>query len=76
VIKPFGTNTDDRRYDDYPRARSRSYQLFTVYEALLARAYNLRLLQSLEHSSTPINFLYGYPDVPCCNHYFRSDYYK
>ncbi len=45
-----------------------------AYEALLARAYNLRILQRQEHSNTPINILYGYPDIPCCYHYYRSDY--
>ena len=68
VIKPTGIDISDRRrlgmsrYDDH------------AYEALLARAYNLRILQSHEHSNTPINILYGYPDVACCYHYYRPHY--
>ena len=67
VIKPSGTNISDyrrlgmSRYDDY------------AFEALLARAYNLRILQSQEHSNTTINILYGYPDISCCYHHYRSD---
>jgi len=67
MIKPSAIVSEDRRrlgmarYDDFP------------YEALLARAYNLRILQSQEHI-TSINLLYGFQDHPCCNHYHRSKY--
>ena len=51
------------RYDQYP------------YEHLLARAYNLRFMQSHEHpSSSPVHVLYGYGILPCCRHNHRQSY--
>lgn len=50
------------RYDDYP------------YEGLLARIYNLRLLQSGAHPTIADSVLSGYRNYPCCMHCHRSTY--